>query len=601
MTSEVLIQENAIILASARKLVSLGSEISQSLVNGIEEKGKESDWIKIFQLLTAYRRKAVMDDKQLESILYDLRNLSGEDEFPSVSPLVGRDIEYRFVTSGVESVTGTYVDNTDPVNPIVDVSALEQRVEDLENILESQSGFTGYAYAVWTGVGLTFDVYFPAYYINGIRYDAGTGQVTLDAADPSNPRLDVIGVDATGEIFITGSPAVDPVKPTVDPLTQLEITTVLINAGATTPEITNEQVYDENVEWVGSSNNGAVTFNNAVTPSSGSVCTDVPSFNATHYIDYTDGGTHDLTDFSILQYLIRQATVFTATTYLRVTLFNGATQITNPVNILTGVSLYNWVRTITGSYQTVVVPASAFTIISGSTFDRIRFSFNGSNAAGFKLDDIIFQTGNGTISPLQPALVTIVTDSGSATATDANDTFTLNGSEGTLVTASGKAIAITALPLVTASGTDTYTGTVPTTVATNHVFRVKIPNNNTGASTFNAVAIKKNVTEDLAADDLKANGVYIFHYDGTNYQVIGLGGGGGGGTPGGSDTQVQYNSSSAFAGISGATSNGTILSVTTAANGTNTTQAASTAFVQNAVLSSPYNVGSNLFLYYNFY
>lgn len=43
--------------------------------------------------------------------------------------------------------------------------------------------------------------------------------------------------------------------------------------------------------------------------------------------------------------------------------------------------------------------------------------------------------------------------------------------------------------------------------------------------------------------------------DGANYQVVTYGGGGG--TPGGSNTQLQYNNSSVFGGISGATSNGT--------------------------------------------
>ncbi len=39
-------------------------------------------------------------------------------------------------------------------------------------------------------------------------------------------------------------------------------------------------------------------------------------------------------------------------------------------------------------------------------------------------------------------------------------------------------------------------------------------------------------------------------------------GSGGGGTPGGSNTQVQYNNSSSFGGITGATSNGTIMTLT---------------------------------------
>jgi hypothetical protein len=94
------------------------------------------------------------------------------------------------------------------------------------------------------------------------------------------------------------------------------------------------------------------------------------------------------------------------------------------------------------------------------------------------------------------------------------------------------------LPLVTASGTDTYTGTLTGfTVGAGKTIAVKIPNANTGAATFNlnsssAKAIKKTGgTEDVAAGDLKAGGVYIFHDDGTNWQVIGVGGGGGGGGP----------------------------------------------------------------------
>lgn len=68
---------------------------------------------------------------------------------------------------------------------------------------------------------------------------------------------------------------------------------------------------------------------------------------------------------------------------------------------------------------------------------------------------------------------------------------------------------------------------------------------------------------------------------------------GGGGTPGGSDTQVQYNNAGAFAGISGATTNGTILNVTTAGSGTNTTQAASTEFVQQEITTATSGTASS--------
>ncbi len=69
----------------------------------------------------------------------------------------------------------------------------------------------------------------------------------------------------------------------------------------------------------------------------------------------------------------------------------------------------------------------------------------------------------------------------------------------------------------------------------------------------------------------------------------GGGGGGGGGTPGGSTTQIQYNNSSAFGGITGATSDGTNLLVTTQSASDSSTKAASTAFVHNALLSLTVN------------
>jgi len=51
-------------------------------------------------------------------------------------------------------------------------------------------------------------------------------------------------------------------------------------------------------------------------------------------------------------------------------------------------------------------------------------------------------------------------------------------------------------------------------------------------------------------------------------QTIAASGGGGGGTPGGSTTQVQYNNAGAFGGITGATSNGTALTLVAPVLGT---------------------------------
>jgi hypothetical protein len=69
-------------------------------------------------------------------------------------------------------------------------------------------------------------------------------------------------------------------------------------------------------------------------------------------------------------------------------------------------------------------------------------------------------------------------------------------------------------------------------------FLFKSANANTGASLIDVngignKSIKKNVTEDLSADDIKAGSIVLLVYDGTNFQMstgVGSGTGGGGGS-----------------------------------------------------------------------
>ena len=110
---------------------------------------------------------------------------------------------------------------------------------------------------------LVFQVSDCVYYIQGVLYYSLATQITLDVADPSYPRLDVIYVDVNSiSNKLTGLPSPDPAKPIVDPLTQLELTSILVSAGATTPgNLTEELVYLENVEWV----SGVTTVHAGVT------------------------------------------------------------------------------------------------------------------------------------------------------------------------------------------------------------------------------------------------------------------------------------------------------------------------------------------------
>jgi len=297
------------------------------------------------------------------------------------------------------------------------------------------SGFTSYAYAVWSGTGLIFDVIHSSYYIDGTLYPAGYGQVTLDAADATFGRLDVIGVDSTGRIKITGTPSADPVKPTVDTLTQLEITFVLIEAGATTPTaISDLIVYKENVEFTGSSNISGISFASPVDPFAGSLCVNVPAFTNGQYIRFTGSTTYDISDYNFLKLYIKLKNTFASTAGFTVSFKNSTTYVSTVFTVTNNV--YQFDRTDVSGYQLIIIPLTEFTFTS-ATFNIVEILTKGANLSGFRLDNIVLQGGITGTSSLQNALVNIETPSGIAIADQANDTFIFSGPG---ISASGKTI-----------------------------------------------------------------------------------------------------------------------------------------------------------------
>lgn len=102
-------------------------------------------------------------------------------------------------------------------------------------------------------------------------------------------------------------------------------------------------------------------------------------------------------------------------------------------------------------------------------------------------------------------------------------------------TESDGVISSAALPLLTASGTDTYTATSGYSITsyTDMAFLVKFTNANTASSTLNidsvgATTLKKSGATNLASGDISATQIFLVVYDGTNWQMIGIGGSGGG-------------------------------------------------------------------------
>lgn len=169
----------------------------------------------------------------------------------------------------------------------------------------------------------------------------------------------------------------------------------------------------------------------------------------------------------------------------------------------------------------------------------------------------------------------------------------------------------------TASGTDTYTATIAgvTAYATHDVYEIIFTNGNTGSSTINinslgAKTLKKSVSTNLASGDINAGQSFFIVYDGTNFQVIGLGGGGGsvsdtaygvswnGSTTTAPSQNAVYDKIELLAPLASPTFTGTPAAPTATVN-TNTTQIATTAFVQTQIANeaSIANVGAKLYLF----
>ena len=284
--------------------------------------------------------------------------------------------------------------------------------------------------------GLQYTIGACTYSINGVIYNSPLTNVTLAAADPSNPRIDVIFVDTTQTVqTITGTPAVSPQQPTTDPSTQLELTFVLVPAAATTPgNTTLVDIYLEGVEWTGAkggTNGSRVNLTSTSNP-----------YTGTHDIEFGVGGTVapttfagltvpsagtvNLANYNTLTFYMRNKAAWATTNSITVQWFNGATQKGTGVVISNGAFGWN-ATTNTTTYQQISIPTSLFGI-AGVPVTSVRFTVSGTGAAltGFYLDQITLQGGSG--GPSLPATLMNFKGPWSSTATyNPNDTVTSGG------------------------------------------------------------------------------------------------------------------------------------------------------------------------------
>ncbi len=285
----------------------------------------------------------------------------------------------------------------------------------------------------YTG-GLNFSVGACQYTIAGVTYNSPLTNITLAGADPTNPRVDVVGVDVTGAVFVlTGTPGVNPLAPTIDPSTQLEITFEIVPATATTPQgVTSTTVYDENTEWTctASANFNCASTNN---PYHGTKDIEATSAVLTNNVTLVKpaAGTTNLSTVNNLIFYIRPKAAWpvgngsNAARSLSIFWLNGSTQIGQQVVLKDGAFGFS---SSTLSYQQISIPTTLFAT-GNSPVTTLEFQISGKSGSisiGFYLDLVTLQAGSPPVV-LPTTLMNFKGTWSSAVAYAPNDTVLSNG------------------------------------------------------------------------------------------------------------------------------------------------------------------------------
>ena len=248
--------------------------------------------------------------------------------------------------------------------------------------------------------GYTYRVGAAIYYISGEPYTSLEQEVTLDEADESFDRIDVLALNASGTlVVIKGTPAQVASMPIVDPLTYLQLTFAYIEAGTDEAPISNSDIYLEGVEWVVTPSGGTIVVGSANNPRTGTK--DIEGTNVANGTFFTAVSpiSLDLTSYNSLIFYIRLKAVWHPKRTIRLNWYLGTSLKGTSITISDKTNGFD-INNIT-SYQQIVVPLRDFTIQPGVLVDRLRLELVGTQGSnvGFYIDDMFLQAGVANESP----------------------------------------------------------------------------------------------------------------------------------------------------------------------------------------------------------
>ena len=214
-------------------------------------------------------------------------------------------------------------------------------IDVITEIIDEQEPASGYGLlsggAVWVS-GLTFQVSQCSYIIGGELYNSLTQQVTLADAHATLDRIDVIAVDVNEQaVVVTGTAGADPVKPEIDPQSQVEVTFAYVAALATEPSGTSDTIiYDEDDNWTTTESAATVLSDNTTEPYAGSKHISFIDPASEDYITLDAGSDVEVGSVDQIKFYIKNlnaSNMYDPTVYLRFALFNSTNQVSKWVKI----------------------------------------------------------------------------------------------------------------------------------------------------------------------------------------------------------------------------------------------------------------------------
>lgn len=260
---------------------------------------------------------------------------------------------------------------------------------------------------VWISGTLSFYIPEITYILSGNLLSTLPTTVTLDDGG-SLPRIDVIAVTIDGEVYVQrGVESPVPQKPTLPNGTDyLELTFVTIDAFGTTPEgMYTDVVYDENTgepsEYTATEDtggNGITLDYMTLEPFSGiKVIRLLRGTIPDGTITFTNDAPVTFDGGDVLQIAILKHEIFDPNIKLEVSLYNGATQVTDKLTLNSSVFGFN--NNLLDAYQFIVVPLSHFTT-TDTEYNIIKIKVTNIPYSDTYIDRVVRVIGLNTPPPL---------------------------------------------------------------------------------------------------------------------------------------------------------------------------------------------------------